>query len=312
MNVQEVMLVGEGALRQAYEQLKQKLDAEGMFQTSRKRALPRFPQRIGLITSRDAAAFGDFVRILNNRWGGVKVDHTHVHVQGQHAVREIVGAFNFFNALEEDRPDVLVLTRGGGGLEDLHAFNDELVARAIYRSEIPVVCAVGHERDESLADFVADVRASTPSNAAERVVPSRNDVQYELETMARHMEERLMDQVGDRGRLVERATNLAQFVLERQKERFRSVQEKFLVASQDWLPFIRTELEGLGRVLRQVDPKRVLSRGYSIVTVGDQVVTTTKGLDVGAQIGVQLAAGSFEAEVTGLDGKKKQGQQRLI
>jgi exodeoxyribonuclease VII large subunit len=312
MNVQEVMLVGEGALRQAYEQLKQKLDAEGMFQTSRKRALPRFPQRIGLITSRDAAAFGDFVRILNNRWGGVKVDHTHVHVQGQHAVREIVGAFNFFNALEEDRPDVLVLTRGGGGLEDLHAFNDELVARAIYRSDIPVVCAVGHERDESLADFVADVRASTPSNAAERVVPSRNDVQYELETMARHMEERLIDQVGERGRLVERATNLAQFVLERQKERFRSVQEKFLVASQDWLPFIRTELEGLGRVLRQVDPKRVLSRGYSIVTVGDQVVTTTKGLDVGAQIGVQLAAGSFEAEVTGLDGKKKQGQQRLI
>jgi exodeoxyribonuclease VII large subunit len=312
MNVQEVMLVGEGALRQAYEQLKKKLDAEGMFQPSRKRALPRFPQRIGLITSRDAAAFGDFVRILNNRWGGVKVDHTHVHVQGQHAVREIVGAFTFFNALEEDRPDVLVLTRGGGGLEDLHAFNDELVARAIYASNIPVVCAVGHERDESLADFVADVRASTPSNAAERVVPSRNDVQYELETMARHMEERLMDQVGERGRLVERATNLAQFVLERQKERFRSVQEKFLVASQDWLPFIRTELEGLGRVLRQVDPKRVLSRGYSIVTVGDQVVTTTKGLDVGTQIGVQLAAGSFEAEVTGLDGKKKQGQQRLI
>lgn len=312
MNVQEVVPVGEGALRQAYENLKKKLETEGMFQASRKRALPRFPTRIGLITSRDAAAFGDFVRILNNRWGGVRVDHTHVHVQGQHAVREIVGAFKFFNALEEDKPDVLVLTRGGGGLEDLHAFNDEQVARAIYASDIPVVCAVGHERDESLADFVADVRASTPSNAAERVVPSRSDVAYELETMVRHMESRLEDQLGMYGRVVERATNLTQFVLERQKERFRAVQERFVVASQDWLPFIRTELEGLARVLRQVDPKRVLSRGYSIVTLGDQVVASTKGLELGAQIGVQLAAGSFEAEVTGLDGKKKPGQQRLI
>lgn len=312
MNVQEVIPVGEGALRQAYENLKKKLDAEGMFQMSRKRMLPRFPTRIGLITSRDAAAFGDFVRILNNRWGGVQVDHTHVHVQGQHAVREIVGAFKFFNALEENRPDVLVLTRGGGGLEDLHAFNDEQVARAIYASEIPVVCAVGHERDESLADFVADVRASTPSNAAERIVPSRSDVAYELETMMQHMEGRLQDQLGRYGRVVERATNLTQFVLERQKERFRAVQERFSVASQDWLPFIRTELEGLARVLRQVDPKRVLSRGYSIVTSGDRVLTSVEGLDVGAPIGVQLAAGSFEAEVVELNGKKKQGQQRLI
>jgi exodeoxyribonuclease VII large subunit len=310
MNVQEVAPVGEGALQRAYVLLKKKLEDEGLFDVNRKRPLMRFPEKIGIITSRDAAAFGDFVRILNNRWGGVKVDHAHVHVQGRMAVKEIVEAFEYFNSLSSDeQPDALVLTRGGGGLEDLHAFNDESVARAIYASKIPVVCAVGHERDESLADFVADVRASTPSNAAELIVPSRTDVAYELETMARHMEERIRDSLSRRGHIVERATNLVSFVLERQKERFKFVYERFEIATADWIPQIRSELEGLGRVLRQVDPKRVLARGYSIVTVDGAVLTDSSKLEVGAGIGVQLASGSFEAEVKRLNGK---GQQKLV
>jgi len=310
MNVQEVAPVGEGALRRAYELLKKKMEAEGLFDVSRKRTLSRFPERIGLITSRDAAAYGDFLRILNNRWGGVVVEHAHVHVQGRQAVKEIVGAFQYFNALpESDRPDALVLTRGGGGLEDLHAFNDEGVARAIFSSSIPVVCAVGHERDESLADFVADVRASTPSNAAERVVPSRSDVSYEIETMARHMEERMRDHIEMRSRVIERATGSISFILERQKERFRAAHERLMVAGEDWLPLIRSELEGLARVLRQVDPKRVLARGYSIVTVNGAVVADASKVGIGQEVGVQLAAGSFDAQVTRVDGK---GQQKLV
>ncbi|PJA45454.1 exodeoxyribonuclease VII large subunit [Candidatus Uhrbacteria bacterium CG_4_9_14_3_um_filter_50_9] len=310
MNVQELSPVGEGALRQAYELLKKKLQGEGLFDASRKRSLERFPERIGLITSRDAAAFGDFVRILNNRWGGLVVHHAHVHVQGRQAVQEITGAFGYFNTLpEEERPDVLVLTRGGGGLEDLHAFNDESVARAIYASQIPVVVGVGHERDESLADFVADVRASTPSNAAERVVPSRTDVLYELQTMTRHMEERLQDRVNGYGQVIEKVTHLVSFVLERQKERFRSGYERLLVSSHDWLPQIRTDLENLGRVLRQVDPQRVLARGYSIVTTGGVVVKDAGSLDVGQEITVQFAAGSAEAEIKRKNGH---GQQKLV
>jgi exodeoxyribonuclease VII large subunit len=310
MNVQEVMPVGEGALQRAYQLLKKKLEQEGLFDMSRKRALKRFPERIGLITSRDAAAFGDFVRILNNRWGGVSVDHAHVHVQGRMAVKEIVEAFEYFNSLNDnERPDVLVLTRGGGGLEDLHAFNDESVARAIYASQIPVVCAVGHERDESLGDFVADVRASTPSNAAELIVPSRTDVAYELETMSRHMEERLRESIDRRGHIVQRATNLVSFVLDRQKERFRFVYDKLTLTTSDWIPQIRIELEGLGRVLRQVDPQRVLARGYSIVSVDGTVVTDASTLEVGQDIAVQFGAGSLEAEVKRLNGK---GQQQLV
>lgn len=310
LNVEHLEPVGEGALRRAYELLKRKLELEGLFDVSRKRELPRFPQRIGLITSRDAAAYGDFLQILNNRWGGVRIEFAHVHVQGREAVGEIVGAFGYFNGLEQrDRPDVLVLTRGGGGLEDLHAFNDEQVARAIYASRIPVVVAVGHERDESLADFVADVRASTPSNAAERVVPSRTDVSYELDNLTRHMETRLTDMIQDRAFILERATSLIGFILERQKQRLTLLKDGLLARVSTWLPRLREGLEGCERVLRQVDPKRVLARGYSLVTVNGHVVRDASTLEVGSEIAVQFAAGCADARVERVNGK---GQRKLL
>src|SRR3989338_10509233 len=140
LTVERVEPIGEGALKRAYDLLKKKLESEGLFDAARKRVLQRFSERIGLITSSDAAAYGDFLRILNNRWGGVVVQHTDVRVQGKDAVEEILAAFSLFTSLSFDkRPDVLVLTRGGGSLEDLHAFNDERVARAVYASNIPVV-----------------------------------------------------------------------------------------------------------------------------------------------------------------------------
>jgi exodeoxyribonuclease VII large subunit len=310
MNVTDVQPVGEGALRRAYELLKIKLQEEGLFEMSRKRSLKRFPERIGLITSRDAAAFGDFVRILNNRWGGIKVDHAHVHVQGQNAVREILGAFNHFNSLEEgERPDVIVLTRGGGGLEDLHAFNDEHVARAIFVSKIPVVCAVGHERDESLADFVADVRASTPSNAAEIIVPSRKDVLYEIETIRDHMIHKVMETIEDHKFEIDRATQIIELILNRQKERLANIDEKLREMAEGWVPSIKEKLEFFSKILKQVDPKRVLSRGYSIVTVGKKVITNATKLEVGTTIGVQLATGKIQADVKKINDK---GQQQLV
>jgi exodeoxyribonuclease VII large subunit len=175
VTVERVELVGEGALRRAFELLKKKLSEEGLFAPERKRRIPRFPRRIGLIASRESAAYTDFLRILGNRWGGVEVLSAHVQVQGRDAVREIVGAFRYFNA-RADGVDVLVLTRGGGSLEDLQAFNSEDVARAVFSSRIPVIVGVGHERDETLADHVADVRASTPTNAAEIVAPDRREL----------------------------------------------------------------------------------------------------------------------------------------
>jgi len=150
MFVREMSLAGEGTLKKAYEKLKKKLKEEGLFAEERKRALPEFPQRIGLITSKDARAYSDFLKGLKERMGGLDVFHFDVHVQGKNAVPEIKQAFDYFNRNDLNL-DLIVLLRGGGSLEDLQAFNSEVITRAVFSSELPVVCGVGHEEDVTLA-----------------------------------------------------------------------------------------------------------------------------------------------------------------
>lgn len=308
-NVEEVTLVGEGALQKAYELLKKKLADEGLFDAPRKRPIPQFPQTIGLITSKEAAAYGDFLRILGNRFGGVAVMHAPVHVQGQFAVPEILSAFAMFNAMPpEERPDVIVLTRGGGSLEDLHAFNDEQVARAVFGSLVPVVVGVGHERDESLCDFVADVRASTPSNAAERVVPDRREIARSvifavdrMEAKLTHGVERRIDRVDHAVRVVE------QFMTQKGPVVVRMEQE--ITARLCFaLSRIDARVTSAEKFLASVDPVRVLERGYAIVRHRGNVVRNPSILAEGDRLSVQLAAGSVEAEVT----NRAKHQERLL
>jgi len=296
LNVQQVDLVGEGALRRAYEMLKKKLEGEGLFAISHKRAIPRFPQRIGLITSRDAAAYGDFIRILNARWGGLTVDFFHVHVQGQFAVEEILSAFQYFNQLSEsERPDVLVLTRGGGGLEDLHAFNNEQIARVVFQSAIPVICAVGHDRDESLCDFTA-----------ERIVPNRTEILRELSYFSERLQEKCQQEIFTKQQAIERSVNFLSFLFERERQRIDFIQERLQDYFVSWLPSIQDRLNALQRFLFQVDPKRILARGYSIVTQGGLLLKRTDQLEQGGEVHVQLAQGTFDAEVLRINGKGKQ------
>ncbi len=323
LNVDDVQPVGEGALKRAYELLKKKLLEEGVFDAGRKRDLPRFPKRIGLITSRDAAAYGDFLRILNNRWGGMEIDFVHVHVQGREAVQEILGAFAYFNRLPEgplerpgtsgrvgDRPEVLILVRGGGGLEDLHAFNDERVVRAVFQSRIPVIVGVGHERDESLCDYAADMRASTPSNAAERLTPHRDQVLYEVEVMARHIETRFVERVADRKRRLETAAGAMALTIERRGMDLQRIVRHLHEQVDVWLPPLCAKLDATMRLLASLDPARVLQRGYAIVRAAGRVVTDASVLDADMGIRVQLANGSVDAKIVG--GKRKPGQQALI
>ncbi len=298
LDVQRMEPVGEGALKRAYDLLKVKLESDGLFSLARKRTLPKFPKAIGLITSNDAAAYGDFLQILNNRWGGVRVMHANVRVQGKDAVQSILEAFAYFNALSEsDRPDVIVLTRGGGSLEDLHAFNDEQVARAVYGSLIPVVCGVGHERDESLCDFVADVRASTPSNAAERVVPDRRDVTSTINMMLERVGDTVQRRVDDSHRIVETAERVMAHYLEGRKREADNVIQRLLLQTNSWIVSIRQRIDSEERLLRNVDPTRILSRGYSIVKAGAKVIKDAKTLAPGQEITVQFAHGSVGAEV---------------
>lgn len=295
LNVTSVVPTGEGALAKAYQLVKVKLDAEGLFNVLRKRAIPRFPERIGLITSKEAAAYGDFMRILQNRWGGVTVVHASVHVQGQLAVPEILAAFAQFNAMSAgERPDVLVLTRGGGSLEDLHAFNDEQVARAVFSSHIPVVVGVGHERDESLCDFVADVRASTPSNAAERVVPDRGEMLRSITFSAERMASTFMHRI----------------------DRHRDRGERAMRAIDRFFSDIAAKLASAERFLASVDPANVLGRGYAIVRKGDVVVKDPATLAHGDALRVQLARGTIDADVRNgrvkSEKRKVEGQTSLL
>ncbi len=190
-NVRSIQLQGEGALKKAYEDLKLKLTTEGLFDPRHKRPLPRFPQTVGVITSGDGAAINDIRKVIDGRWGGLAIYLAPVLVQGKNAPDELVNALHYFN--EHHPVDVIIFGRGGGSLEDLQAFNSERVARAIFSSRIPIVSGIGHEHNTSIADLVADVRAATPSNAAEIVVPDRVTIHREMELL-RHQMERFVEQ----------------------------------------------------------------------------------------------------------------------
>src|SRR5216684_5423178 len=187
--VEKIDLVGQGALQLAFEQLKKRLEAEGLFDASRKKPLPLLPSRIGIITSPKGAAVRDVVRILTRRFPNVHLTVYPVRVQGEGSAEEIVKALKFFNSRK--LVDVLIVARGGGSMEDLWAFNEEIVARAIFASEIPVISGVGQETDFTIADFVADVRASTPSAAAEIVVQTRRELDKHVKSLQDALGEQL-------------------------------------------------------------------------------------------------------------------------
>ncbi|MCH8049425.1 exodeoxyribonuclease VII large subunit [Patescibacteria group bacterium] len=308
-NVQAVELVGEGALARAYELLKKKLAQEGLFDLERKRPIPRFPEKIGLITSKEAAAYGDFLRILNNRWGGIEIIHTPVHVQGKEAVREILVAFERFEQLEQfERPEVIVLTRGGGSLEDLHAFNDEQVARAVFSSSVPVICGVGHERDESLCDFVADVRASTPSNAAEIVVPDRTDILKGVRLSLDRIQDLLELEQDRRARDVDHSVTVLDRFIEDKVHDLKIVLTQFVHTFERFrLQFESTKqaLKSLMRLFENFDMQKVLERGFSIVRSKGKIIKDATVLAPGAGLRIQLARGGIGAKVTEVKDVKK-------
>ncbi|HSC38637.1 MAG TPA: exodeoxyribonuclease VII large subunit, partial [Chitinophagaceae bacterium] len=186
VTVQSMEPTGEGSIKKAAALLEAKLKAEGLFESSRKRSLPFPPKSIGLITSAESAAYRDFIKVITARWGGLEINLIDVQVQGEPAPAQIVAAITQLNQMASP-PDVLVITRGGGSAEDLQAFSTEQVTRAVAASRIPTVVAIGHEVDVSLAELAADQRASTPSNAAELLVPSRRAVLKQLILQRQHM-----------------------------------------------------------------------------------------------------------------------------
>lgn len=263
-SVETLELVGEGALKKALAETRARLQAEGLFAEDRKRKLPRFPQRIALIASVESAAYGDFLRIVGERWGGLSIDVYPVIVQGDKAAPSMILALD--QAAKQSHPyDVVVVTRGGGSFEELMAFNDERLVRALYACPFPTLVGVGHERDSTLAEEVADVRGSTPTDCARRLVPDRLDVLYEVQMLEEGMMHALT-QIVQRGvYLQERLLQSMGRWQERLAREAGQSLERIQRGADAWIATLRERLTAWTMLLQALDPERVLQRGYALI-----------------------------------------------
>ncbi|NCU30598.1 exodeoxyribonuclease VII large subunit [Candidatus Saccharibacteria bacterium] len=269
LTVREIKPIGEGTIKRTVELLKIKLDREGLFAVERKRSLPEMPENIAVISSTQAAGYADFIRIIGERWGGAHILVAHVQVQGASASDQIIRAIRYFN--QQEQPcDVLAIVRGGGSADDLAIFNDEALVREIASSRIPTIVGVGHETDEYLADYVADVRAATPSHAAQLITPDRNEIIRNCERAIKHALDvtdlRCQDAVDE----VRQHLTMS---IDRMRDSAKLQNEK-----------IQNQL----RTLRAYDPSFVLARGYALVR-GNVVV--------GENIEIERASDIIKAEV---------------
>lgn len=292
---------GTGDLAVAFEQLKAKLYTEGLFDPAHKKPLPRYPEKIAIITSSAGAAVHDMIRILNRRYPLAKVILLPVRVQGAEAPPEIVGAIRYANRWKIG--DVIITGRGGGSIEDLWAFNDERVARAIYESELPVISAVGHEPDITIADFVADARASTPSNAAEIAVPDQLELQRWLRNSSIRIEQA---QTARLTALRQHLNTLAStrvmqnhlsYIQDKRMELVH-LQQRLLDLSSGQVSRKRARFSTLAAAMDAMSPLKVLGRGYAMVHgPSGKILRSYQDTAPGEQVSVTLGAGGLIAIV---------------
>ena len=306
---------GVGALAVAFEQLKRRLYEEGLFDPAHKQPLPNYPHRVALITSPTGAAVRDMTRILGRRWPMAEVLVCPVRVQGEGAAEEIAQMLDYVD--KHQLADVIITGRGGGSLEDLWAFNEEIVARAIYRCTIPVISAVGHEPDVTISDYVADVRAATPSNAAEIAVQDEAAIRSAL----RQLQLRLEQAEGRKlTQLRQRLDALAQKPVMKRPEAYLQQQELQLEMLRQ-----RLEHAGTGAVqkntlrfqrtaakLDALSPLKVLGRGYAMVTREDAVVRSVTQLQPGDPVAVALSDGTVQCTVDAVQRRKQRGKKADI
>ena len=306
---------GIGDLAAAFEQLKAKLCQEGLFRPEHKKSLPPYPERIALITSGSGAAVHDMIRILRKRYPLCKVIVLPVRVQGSEAPLEIAGALRYANRWKV--ADLIITGRGGGSMEDLWAFNDERVARAIYESELPVISAVGHEPDVTIADFVADVRAATPSNAAELAVPDLTELHVRISALQLQMQR-------SQTRYLQRKREMLQKFLENRalRQPMALVQDKRMALdflhqrmvslAQSSVAGNRQRFAALSAALDALSPLKVLGRGYAVARNSDgTILRRAADTEPGASIAVTLGRGTLACTVDAvLEGEEATWQKK--
>lgn len=272
LTVKAIRPIGEGSLKKSFEILKAKLQKEGLFAPERKRLLPEQSSLVAVISSVQAAGYADFMKIADDRWGGVRFEVAHVQVQGEAAPDQMIRALKYFNSRDK-LPDVIVIIRGGGSADDLAAFNDELLAREVAASRVPVLAGIGHEVDESLVDLVADVRAATPSNAAQILLPDKGEVRRSVQ------------------RQISLLLPRVEWLIEEQSRQVRAVLEASLRAVERSLEQAEGRFLAVRQVLVQLNPDLVLRRGYSILR-GE--------LKTGSEVEIETLKEIVKAEVRGV------------
>lgn len=303
---------GVGALAVAFEQLKRRLHEEGLFDPAAKKPLPAYPQRIALVTSPTGAAVRDMIRILGSRWPMAEVLVCPVRVQGDGAAEEIAAMLDYVD--KHRLADVIITGRGGGSLEDLWAFNEEIVARAIWRCETPVISAVGHEPDVTISDYVADLRAATPSNAAELAVPDCTVLQQTLRQTLLRLEQAERNRIG---RLSQRLKMLADSrvmkrpdaYLQQQELQLEMLRQRLEHSGADMMNRNMTRFQKTAAKLDALSPLKVLSRGYAMVTCEDTVVRSVQQVVAGQSLSVSLSDGTVQCRAETVQRRKQRGKK---
>lgn len=292
---------GVGALNLAYEQLKEKLQKEGLFSELHKKPLPPYPEKVGVITSPTGAAVRDIINVIGRRFPYAEIVFCPVLVQGDGAHLQLTDAVNLFNS--ERAADVIIIGRGGGSIEDLWEFNDEGLARAVYNSEIPVISAVGHETDFTICDFVADMRAPTPSAAAELAVPDANELQYALSALKNRMFLNVSSGIADRRLRLEYLTSKGALkspdeMLLNRSQRLDTAFSKMLSSYENRIGGKKVEFISAATALSKLDPMSVLMRGFAFVSdKNGKNVYSSQSLAKGDKINVRFHDGSAVCEV---------------
>ena len=292
---------GVGELYVAFEQLKNKLYQEGFFAAEHKKPIPRYPESIALITSQAGAAVHDMTRILNARWPMATVKLLPVRVQGAGAAAELTGALRYAN--RKQVADLIIIGRGGGSMEDLWAFNDENLARAVYESDIPVISAVGHEPDVTIIDYVADLRAATPSNGAELAVPDQLELKQYVDQLGQRCRQAMLGQLQRASQKLERlrtANVLTDPMVPVQNGRMRldTVQQKLTESLRRRQHLERTRLAGLTSTLDALSPLKVLGRGYAMAQDEEgQIITSVHSVELGERITLRVSDGQLGCTV---------------
>lgn len=278
VNVASIQPVGQGSIKRAADLLTLKLKKEGLFEPARKRSLPFAPERVALIAASDSAAYKDFLKILDERWGGIMIETTNVLVQGENAPTQLVRAIQYFNE-QPSLAEVIIITRGGGSADDLAAFNNEHVVRAIVSSRIPTLVAIGHEVDISLAELAADLRASTPSNAAQLLVPDKSYIISQLQSMTGTID-----------------SSITRYVQNQELSHSQSFM-RIYQAVDSQLRELNNYLKQQGEIARLLSPVAALKRGYALIKKQGRILRSASAVRGGDALTLHLHDGTIDTVV---------------